>query len=38
MATACVQFRQYIELDPDEEEVERIRDYVVELARDDDCP
>ncbi len=37
-ATACVQFRQYAELDPDATDAERIRDYVLELERDGLCP
>jgi regulator of sirC expression with transglutaminase-like and TPR domain len=36
--TACVQFRQYVELDPDAEDAGRIRDYVLELERNGDCP
>jgi predicted Zn-dependent protease len=36
--TACVQFRQYVELDRDAEDAARIRDYVLELERDGDCP
>jgi predicted Zn-dependent protease len=37
-ATACVQFRQYIELDPRAEDAQRIRDYLLELERDGHCP
>jgi predicted Zn-dependent protease len=36
--TACVQFRQYVELDPHAEDVARIRDYLLELERDGACP
>ena len=36
--TACVQFRQYVEIAPDAGDVERIRDYVLELERDGQCP
>jgi predicted Zn-dependent protease len=35
---ACVQFRQYVELDPKAEDAGRIRDYVLELERDAGCP
>lgn len=36
--TACVQFRQYVELDPKAEDAARMRDYVLELERDGECP
>jgi predicted Zn-dependent protease len=36
--TACVQFRQYLELDPQAEDAQRIRDYLLELERDRRCP
>ena len=36
--TACVQFRQYVELDSRAEDAARIRDYVLELEREDHCP
>ena len=36
--TACVQFRQYVEIAPDAGDIERIRDYVLELERDGQCP
>jgi predicted Zn-dependent protease len=36
--TACVQFRQYVELDPKAEDAGRIRDYVLELEREGYCP
>lgn len=35
---ACIQFRQYVEIAPDAGDVERIRDYVLELERDGECP
>lgn len=38
LETACVQFRHYLELDPRAEDAARIRDYVLELERDGDCP
>ncbi len=37
-ATACVQFRQYRELDPQADDAARIRDYLLELERDGHCP
>jgi len=37
-ATACVEFRQYLELDPRAEDAQRIRDYLLELERDRRCP
>ena len=36
--TACVEFRQYVELESQAEDVPRIRDYVLELEREGDCP
>jgi Flp pilus assembly protein TadD len=36
--TACVQFRQYVELDPKADDASRIRDYLLELERAGDCP
>jgi len=36
--TACVQFRQYIELDPRADDAQRIRDYLLELEQDGNCP
>jgi regulator of sirC expression with transglutaminase-like and TPR domain len=38
LETACVQFRQYVELDPKAEDAARMRDYVLELERDGHCP
>lgn len=35
---ACIQFRQYIEIAPEAGDAERIRDYVLELERDELCP
>ena len=37
-ATACVQFRQYLELDPRADDAQRIQDYLLELERDCHCP
>ena len=37
-ATACVQFRQYLELVRDAEDAGPIRDYVLELERAGECP
>ena len=36
--TACVQFRRYVELESQAEDVPRMRDYVLELERAGDCP
>jgi predicted Zn-dependent protease len=36
--TACVEFRQYLELEPRAEDAQRMRDYVLELERDGACP
>jgi predicted Zn-dependent protease len=36
--TACVQFRQYVELDPKAADAGRTRDYLLELERDGACP
>lgn len=36
-AAACVSFRHYLELDPEGEDADRFRDYVLELERDGDC-
>lgn len=36
--TACVQFRQYVELVPDADGADRVRDYILELERNGDCP
>ena len=35
--TACVQFRQYVELEPKAEDSDRLRDYLLELERDGYC-
>lgn len=37
-ATACVEFRQYLELDPRADEAPRVRDYILELETDRLCP
>ena len=36
--TACVEFRRYVELESQAADVARIRDYVLELERDGECP
>ncbi|MFQ5891011.1 MAG: M48 family metalloprotease [Gemmatimonadota bacterium] len=36
--TACSQFRLYLEIDPDAEDSQSIRDYELELKRDGHCP
>ena len=36
--TACIEFRQYVELDPKAQDAGRIRDYLLELERDRECP
>ncbi len=36
--TACVQFRHYVELESQAADVARMRDYVLELEREGDCP
>ncbi len=36
-ATACVQFRHYVDLDPKAPDAGRIRDYILELERDGRC-
>jgi len=36
--TACVHFRRYVELESQAEDVPRMRDYVLELEREGDCP
>ncbi|MDA8019014.1 MAG: M48 family metalloprotease [Thermoanaerobaculia bacterium] len=36
--TACVQFRQYVEIAQEADDAGRIRDYVLELERDGQCP
>ncbi len=36
--TACVEFRRYVELESEADDVARIRDYVLELEREGDCP
>lgn len=35
---ACTQFRRYTKLAPDADDAGRIRDYVLEMERDGDCP
>ncbi len=37
LETACVEFRQYLELEPKAEDSQRIRDYRLELERDGHC-
>ncbi len=36
-ATACVAFRQYLEIDPRADDAQRVRDYLLELERDHRC-
>ncbi len=36
-ATACVEFAQYLEIDPKADDAQRIRDYRLELERDGRC-
>jgi len=35
---ACTQFRRYVKLAPDADDAARLRDYVLEMERDGDCP
>jgi Flp pilus assembly protein TadD len=36
--TACVEFKQVLELDPKAEDAPKLRDYLLELGRDGKCP
>ncbi|NIM01988.1 MAG: M48 family metalloprotease [Acidobacteria bacterium] len=35
--TACTEFRRYVELETEADDVPRIRDYILELERDGEC-
>ena len=37
-ATACTEFRKYLELAPSADDAQSLRDYLTELKRDGKCP
>lgn len=38
LATACIEFRQYVELEPRAADAPRVRDYILELEAEQLCP